>query len=75
MQAKILEGVAAATTLHDTLVEYQLLCFGSFFSGGPWPFEEYWFIVQITSVSPLTPWTNMVHLVPTQMNTTEDLAK
>ena len=28
MQAKILEGVIAATTLGDTLVEYQLLCFG-----------------------------------------------
>ena len=28
MQAKILEGVAAATTLDDTLVEFQLLCFG-----------------------------------------------
>lgn len=28
MQAKIWEGVAAATTLGDTPVEYQLLCFG-----------------------------------------------
>ena len=28
MQAKILEGVAAAKTIGDTLVEYQLLCFG-----------------------------------------------
>ena len=28
MQAKILEGVAAATTLGDTLVEYERLCFG-----------------------------------------------
>lgn len=30
MQANILEGVAVATTLGDTLVEYQCLCFGSF---------------------------------------------
>jgi len=34
MHAKILEGVAAATTLGSTLVEYQLLCFGSFAAQG-----------------------------------------
>lgn len=28
VQAKILEGVAATTTLGDTLVEFQLLCLG-----------------------------------------------
>jgi len=34
MQAKIFEGVVAATTLGDTLVEYQLLYFGSFLEWG-----------------------------------------
>jgi len=34
MQTKILEGVAAATTLGDTLVEYQLLYFCSFIVHG-----------------------------------------
>jgi len=34
MKTKILEGVAVATTLGDTTVEYQLLCFGSFLAQG-----------------------------------------
>ena len=34
MQAKILEGIAAATTLGNTLVECQLLCFGSLTAQG-----------------------------------------
>jgi len=34
MWSKILEGVAAATTLDYSLVEYQLLCFGSFTAQG-----------------------------------------
>jgi len=34
MQVKILEGVAAATTLGDTLVELQILCFGPLLAQG-----------------------------------------
>lgn len=34
MQVKILEGVAAATTLGETLVEFQLLCFGPLITQG-----------------------------------------
>jgi len=34
MQGKNLDGVVAATTLGDTLVEYQLLCFISFATHG-----------------------------------------
>lgn len=34
MKAKIWKGVSNSTTLGDTLVEYQLLCFGSFIVQG-----------------------------------------
>jgi len=34
MRTKILEGVVDATTLGDTLVELQLLCFGSLTTQG-----------------------------------------
>jgi len=41
MQAKILDGVATATTLRDTLVEYQLLFLSSFTIDGLGFFREY----------------------------------
>ena len=37
MQDKIFQAVAAVTTLGDTLVEFQILCFGSFTAQGLGP--------------------------------------
>jgi len=75
MQAKILEGVATTTTLGDTLVEYQLLCFGSFVAKDLGVAGSIDSLCRISLASPLTPWTNIVHLVPTQSNTTKFSAR
>lgn len=74
VQAKILEGGCSRynTWRHTGRTPASLLWFID--STGPWSFREYWIIVRVTPVSPLTPWTYIVHLLPTQSNTINSLA-
>jgi len=65
LQAKILEGGCSRynTWWHTRRTLASLFWFID--SIGPWSFGEYWIVVLVTSASPLTPWTYMVHLLPT----------
>jgi len=74
VQAKILEGSCSCykTWWHTGRTPASLFWF--FASTGPWSFREYWIAMQVNLVLPLTPWTYMVHPLPTQLNTIKSSA-
>ena len=69
MRAKSLEGGCSCynTWQHTGRTPASLFWFIA--STGPRYFREYWITRWVNSASPLTPWTYMVHPLPTQSNT------